>query len=59
MFLELDVLLYSSFDRSGTTGLKYSSLRGSLLTVLRVVYAVISSLFFNLLKTETIGTLFP
>ena len=32
MFLELDVWVYSSFDRSGTTGLKYSSLRASLLT---------------------------
>ena len=39
MFLELDVKVYSSFDRSGTTGFKYSSLRASLLTVLRVVYA--------------------
>ena len=36
MFLELDVWVYSSFDRSGTTGFKYSSLRASLLTVLRV-----------------------
>ena len=35
MFLELDVKVYSSFDRSGTTGFKYSSLRASLLTVSR------------------------
>ena len=35
----LDVEVYSSFDRSGTTGFKYSYLRASLLTVLRVVYA--------------------
>ena len=32
MFLELDVWDYSSFDRSGTTELKYSCLRASLLT---------------------------
>ena len=41
MFLELDVQVYSSFDRSGTTGFKYSSLRASLLTVLRVVHAIV------------------
>ena len=31
----------SSFDRSVTTGFKSSSLRASLLTVLRVVYALV------------------
>ena len=40
MFLELGVWVYSSFDRSGTTGFKCNSLRASLLTVLRVVYAI-------------------
>ena len=39
--LELDVRVFSSFDRSGTTGFKYSSLRASQLTVLRVVYAIV------------------
>ena len=37
----LDVLVYSSFDRSDTTGFKWNSLRTSLLTVLRVVYAIV------------------
>ena len=37
MFLELDVLVYSSFDRPSTIAL----LRASLLTVLRVVYAIV------------------
>ena len=45
MFLELDVSgcigLISSFDRFGTTVFNYSSLRASLLTVLRVVYAIV------------------
>ena len=39
MFLELDVYVYSSFDCSCITGFKCNSLRASLLTVLRVVYA--------------------
>ena len=41
MFLELDVYVYSSFDLSSTTGFKFNSLRASLLTVLRVVYAIV------------------
>ena len=41
MFLELDVWVYSSFDLSSTTGFKFNSLRASLLTVLRVVNAVV------------------
>ena len=41
MFLELDVQVYFSFDLSSTTGFKFNSLRVSLLTVLRVVYAIV------------------
>ena len=41
MFLELDVWVYFSFDRSSTTEFKFHSLRASLLTVLRVVYAIV------------------
>ena len=42
MFLELDVWVYFSFDRrSSTTGFKFNSLRASLLTLLRVVYAIV------------------
>ena len=46
MFLELDVWVYSSFDLCSTTGFKFrginfNSLRASLLTVLRVVYAIV------------------
>ena len=41
MFLELDVYVYSSFDLSSTTGFKFNPLRASLLTVLRVVYAIV------------------
>ena len=43
MFLELNVQVYSSFDLFSTTGFKFNSLRASLLTVLRVVYAIIGS----------------
>lgn len=39
MFLALDVQVYSSFHRSGTTVFKCSSLHVSLLTVLLVVYS--------------------
>ena len=50
MFLELDVSgcigLISSFDRSGTTVFSYSSLRASLLTVLRVCICHCSAYFF-------------
>ena len=41
MFLELDVKVYFSFDRFSTAGFKFNSLRASLLTVLRVVYAIV------------------
>ena len=41
MFLELDVKVNSSFDCSSTTGFKWNSLCASLLTVLRVVYAIV------------------
>ena len=41
MFLELDVEVSFSFDSSSTTGLGFNSLRASLLTVLRVVYAIV------------------
>ena len=41
MFLELDVWVYFSFDRSGNTGFKCSSSRARLLIVLRVVYAIV------------------
>ena len=41
MFLELDVEVSFSFDGSSTTGFKFNSLRASLLTVLRVIYAVV------------------
>ena len=41
MFLELDVQVYSSFDLSSPTGFKFNLLRASLLTVLRVAYAVV------------------
>ena len=40
MFLELDVQVSFSFDSSSTTGFRLNSLRASLLTVLRVVYAI-------------------
>ena len=43
MFLELDIsgcIGLILFDRSGTKGFKCSYLRASLLTVLRVVYAI-------------------
>ena len=41
MFLELDVKVIFSFDTSSTTRFEFNSLRGSLLTVLRVVYAIV------------------
>ena len=41
MFLELDVWVYYSFDLCITTAFKFNSLRASLLTVLRVVYAIV------------------
>ena len=41
MFLELDVWAYYSFDLCITTGFKFNLLRASLLTVLRVVYAIV------------------
>ena len=41
MFLELDVSVSFSFDSSSTTGFEFNSLRASLLTVLRVVYAIV------------------
>ena len=41
MFLELDVEVSFSFDSSSTTGFEFNSLRASLLTVLRVVYAIV------------------
>ena len=41
MFLELDVEVSFSFDSSSTTGFEVNSLRASLLTVLRVVYAIV------------------
>ena len=41
MFLELNVWVYYSFDLCITTGFKFNSLRASLLTVLRVVYAIV------------------
>ena len=47
MFLEFDVWVYSSFYHSGATGFKYSSLRTSLLTVLRVVYVRHCSAFLR------------
>ena len=39
--LELDVEVSFSFDSSNTTGFEFNSLRVSLLTVLRVEYAII------------------
>ena len=41
MFLELDVEVSFSFDSSSTTGFEFNSLRASLLTVLRVIYAIV------------------
>ena len=41
MFLELDVEVSFSFDSSSTTGFEFNSLRARLLTVLRVVYAIV------------------
>ena len=41
MFLELDVEVSFSFDNSSTTGFEFNSLRASLLTVVRVVYAIV------------------
>ena len=41
MFLELDVQVSFSFDSSSATGFEFNSLRASLLTVLRVVYAIV------------------
>ena len=41
MFLELDVWVYSSLDLFSTTGFNFNSLRGSFLTVLRFVYAIV------------------
>ena len=39
--MELDVKVSFSFDSSSTAGLGFNSLRASLLTVLRVVYAIV------------------
>ena len=39
--MELDVKVSFSFDSSSTTGLGFNSFRASLLTVLRVVYAIV------------------
>ena len=39
--LELDVEVSFSFDSYSTTGFEFNSLRASLLTVLRVVYAIV------------------
>ena len=41
MFLELDVEVSFSFDSSSTTGFEFNYLHASLLTVLRVVYAIV------------------
>ena len=41
MFLELDVEVSFSFDSSSTTGFEFNSLGASLLTVLRVIYAIV------------------
>ena len=41
MFLELDVEVSFSFDSSSTTGFEFNSVHASLLTVLRVVYAIV------------------
>ena len=40
LMLPPDSKVYFSFDRSSTTGFKFDSLHASLLTVLRVVYAI-------------------
>ena len=39
--MELNVKVSFSFDSSSTTGLGFNSLHASLLTVLRVVYAIV------------------
>ena len=39
--MELDVKVSFSFDSSRTTGLGFNSLRASLFTVLRVLYAIV------------------
>ena len=39
--MELDVKVSFSCDSSSTTGLGFNSLRASLLTVLRLVYAIV------------------
>ena len=41
MLLELDIEVSFSFDSSSTTGFEFNSLRASLLTVLRFVYAIV------------------
>ena len=41
MFLELDVEVSFSFDSSSTTGFEFNSLPANLLTVLRVIYAIV------------------
>ena len=41
MFLVLDVEVSFSFDSSSTTGFEFNSLHASLLTVLRLVYAIV------------------
>ena len=53
MFLELDEYVYSSFDRSSTTGFECNSLRTSLLTVLPVIY---SMPLFGLVQTRPCGS---
>ena len=39
--MELDIKVSFSFHSPSTTGLGFNSLRASLLTVLRVVYAIV------------------